>query len=542
MRIVTPLIAVILVVLLQPMTAVSQEQQYWVQSITVSYPSAPLMAKDAAANLYIETTTTAAGATFSFFLIKYNSSGTQQWKASYSNGNVTEVIGIGADNSQDLYVGINTKTGAAVMKYSPTGQLLSISPLMHNNGQPRLSAMKVDAAGNCYLTGYTITISPQTLTFKMNSAGVEQWVASYVGPGSAAEAGEAITIDPVGNVYVASSSGGGIATLKYDLNGNFLWAGKYTGPSSTQDNAIGIAVDTTSGNVYTVGQSEMGWTSDIGDVIGYSPSGIQLWAIQDSNSTANIEVLVDYAGNVITLGDPLGPRVFTATKYTSAGSVLWTNGYSPSQGVSGQVFAGLLDNSGNLYVTMPVGSSTQYYATVEYYSDGTLAWALTYTAAIGQDAPSAIALQNPVRRGVDYLQFPQIFVSGITTGTMGNSLNLTTIMYSQPPRVARSTTADTLTGNAASLTTPLFQLTNYPNPFRGATTIAYTIPHDSHVILQVYDGAGRPVATLVNEDQTSGTYALPFNTGRLAAGIYQYRITAQSPQGSFTQTKQMVIQ
>lgn len=81
----------------------------------------------------------------------------------------------------------------------------------------------------------------------------------------------------------------------------------------------------------------------------------------------------------------------------------------------------------------------------------------------------------------------------------------------------------------------LFQ--NYPNPFNPTTTITYQLPRSSHVVLRIYDSLGRHVSTLVNRDQSAGTYTVGLNASRLSSGLYFYRITA----GSFTATKKMVV-
>jgi photosystem II stability/assembly factor-like uncharacterized protein len=49
---------------------------------------------------------------------------------------------------------------------------------------------------------------------------------------------------------------------------------------------------------------------------------------------------------------------------------------------------------------------------------------------------------------------------------------------------------------------------NYPNPFSEKTSIKYFLPSGGHVILKVYDLAGRPVATLVNTYQGQGEHQI----------------------------------
>lgn len=69
------------------------------------------------------------------------------------------------------------------------------------------------------------------------------------------------------------------------------------------------------------------------------------------------------------------------------------------------------------------------------------------------------------------------------------------------------------------------QLTqNYPNPFNPATTIEFALPQQTSVQLNVYDVTGRKIAALKDELLSAGFYKVPFNGGKLASGIYFYRL------------------
>ena len=78
---------------------------------------------------------------------------------------------------------------------------------------------------------------------------------------------------------------------------------------------------------------------------------------------------------------------------------------------------------------------------------------------------------------------------------------------------------------------------NYPNPVNGTTYISYNLPTSTTVSLKVYDILGQLVATLIDEVQPASTYSIPFSTGRLASGVYFYRIKAFP----FTETKKIVV-
>lgn len=78
---------------------------------------------------------------------------------------------------------------------------------------------------------------------------------------------------------------------------------------------------------------------------------------------------------------------------------------------------------------------------------------------------------------------------------------------------------------------------NYPNPFNPTTTISFTLPSKSFVSLKVFDVLGREISTLVSEEMPAGTYTRQWKAGRLASGVYFYRLQT----GSFTETKKLVL-
>ena len=78
---------------------------------------------------------------------------------------------------------------------------------------------------------------------------------------------------------------------------------------------------------------------------------------------------------------------------------------------------------------------------------------------------------------------------------------------------------------------------NYPNPFNPTTTINYTLPNSGFTKLSVYNTIGEEVQTLVNENQSAGTYNLDFNASNLPSGLYFYSLTS----GNFTQTNKMIL-
>jgi hypothetical protein len=69
-------------------------------------------------------------------------------------------------------------------------------------------------------------------------------------------------------------------------------------------------------------------------------------------------------------------------------------------------------------------------------------------------------------------------------------------------------------------------LSNYPNPFNASTRVAYQVPVSGRLTLKLYDGLGRLIRTLVDEETADGVYTVVTWDGRddqgveVASGIY----------------------
>lgn len=83
---------------------------------------------------------------------------------------------------------------------------------------------------------------------------------------------------------------------------------------------------------------------------------------------------------------------------------------------------------------------------------------------------------------------------------------------------------------------------NAPNPFRPTTAIAFNLPETAHVSLEIYNVAGRKIATLVDDDMPAGHHTVRWDGktdagSRVASGVYFYRLES----GERSASKKMVL-
>jgi photosystem II stability/assembly factor-like uncharacterized protein len=95
----------------------------------------------------------------------------------------------------------------------------------------------------------------------------------------------------------------------------------------------------------------------------------------------------------------------------------------------------------------------------------------------------------------------------------------------------------------------------YPSPFNPTATIEYSLLIGAddpatplHLLLRVFDLAGKEVATLLNEPKRAGTYQLQFDARNLASGMYLARLEATKAyddapmiKGNYVATRKLLL-
>jgi len=280
------------------------------------------IAVDDSGNVYVTGESDGAGSSRDYLTIKYFPSGAIAWTNRYNGtGNFYDAaFAIAVDRLHSVYVtGVSMGNGTGLdfvtIKYNPdsTTAWMRIYP-----EQPAIKddcgrAIGVDVTGNVYVTGngYDTTFFDNYATVSYDPSGTTRWDEEYDGGNGTAgcpDIATAIKVDESGNVYVTGQSSNGTnydyATVKYDPNGNELWAQRYDGTGSMDDMARDLDVDE-SGNVYVTGGSANGTNSDYATVM-YGPNGSQL-CVKTYDGPGNADdiataIEVDHAGSFYVTG------------------------------------------------------------------------------------------------------------------------------------------------------------------------------------------------------------------------------------------------
>jgi hypothetical protein len=252
------------------------------------------LAVDPAGNAYVTGVYNEMAAEAAYFCtIKYNAAGAQQWLALFPGlapDTSNEPRAIAVDGEGNVIVTGPSGTGPpnpgsvyATVKYDSAGNQLWASSYQSGLGFDISRAVVADSEGNVIVTGSCGPNMNATeyVTGKYSPGGTELWAKPYDGPGPGNDDPCALAVDGRGNVYVTGESRGAAgnpeyATVKYDGDGNQLWAARYAGPARFWDYPTSLAVDQ-QGNVNVTGVSYNADYSKDYATLKYSPEGELLW-------------------------------------------------------------------------------------------------------------------------------------------------------------------------------------------------------------------------------------------------------------------------
>jgi uncharacterized delta-60 repeat protein len=371
----------------------------------------------------------------------------RQWAATYNGiGDFNDHFNcITTDASGNIYLGGYTVTSDnerdyLVVKLNSSGTLLWSKVFAGSSqGRDEATAIKLDASGNVFVTGFlnqNIT-GTDYYTMKMNSNGDTLWTASYnYSSAFGYDQANDLSIDNAGNVFVtgfsdadpSSATNEDYLTVRYNASGVQQWTQRYNGTGNATDKAVKILIDPTAQYVYITGRSDNG-TNDDYVTIKYDYNGLQQWRVSGNRGGRDraVDMAMDATGNIYVTGRSSNGADddYWTLKYTTTGTVAWQIAYDYVE--TDRPLAMAIDGSGNIYVTGQsdgdATSLTNYdYLTVKYSGTGAQVWVMRWDSPI---------LQSDIANDITVNGTGTVFVTGISDNDVNTAIanTIVTIAY-----------------------------------------------------------------------------------------------------------------
>lgn len=370
---------------------------------TVDYSASKI---DGSGNIYVTTNTISAIEKANILTTKYNSAGVVQWEVEKDNLDENDYgSAIDIDGSGNVYVAAATwvsstnKYDYLVIKYNSSGtEQWTATYNGPGNFYDIPTDIFVDASGNVYVTGasYGSSTLSDYCTIKYNSSGTQQWASRY-DYSSDQDIAAILKQSPSGRIVIVGASENSpgsydFAMVKYNQNtGAQITSNRNSASGTGFDQVYGADVDA-SGNIYITGRASVVDEGFNMKTVKLDTSLAVVWSKNYDFAGLDDEshgVIVDLDNNVYITGwvtNADGVKSFETIKYNSSGTPQWHKEENSANGLDayGLKISSVVD--GNIIVAGNIdnGSSLDYLAVI-YNSDGDRLWFEQYDSPEGVD-------------------------------------------------------------------------------------------------------------------------------------------------------------
>lgn len=422
----------------------------WVQSTgipdTIDYSASKV---DGSGNIYVTTNTISVTEKANILTTKYNSSGVVQWEVENDNADENDYgTAIEVDGSGNVYVGAATWVDATnkydyiVIKYNSSGtQQWTATYNGPGNFYDIPTDIYVDGSGNVYVTGYSYgsTTLGDYCTIKYNSSGTAQWTSRY-DYASDQDAAAIVRSGPGSTVVVIGASENipgdwDFAAVQYNTStGAQVNTNRNSASGSGFDQVYGADVDA-SGNIYITGRASVVDEGFNMRTVKLEPDLDLVWAKNHDHAELDDEahgVIVDLDDNVYVSGwvtKEDQTRSMLLVKYNSAGTLQWYKQIdAPNSGLDAVGLKISSVTGGNVVIAGNVDNGQSLdFLTAIYNSDGDLLWLEQYDSPDKYDDKV-----NFVKADVDGVFYVGGKSYGISTAT-NRLIKYNSVSYIIPP-------------------------------------------------------------------------------------------------------------
>jgi len=368
------------------------------------------IAVDASGNIYVagEIDLNPSGVVdlFDVFVLKYNSTGTQQWVKTYNgaaNGDdvanalaVTNSGEVVVAGFSDVASGTDVDLDYLTIKYDTNGNLVYAKTASGAGADDEATCVVSNGAGKVTVAGglAATSLDKNAVTIQYDSIGNQVFNKSYTGLGENRDAGNKMWADGLGNIYVVGYStelreDRNILILKINAAGNTLWSKKISGSSGVStDEGLSIVGDG-NGNIIVGGTIKETRQSNNYFIAKLNAAGDTIWTRQynyNNGSDKLVDLVVDNSGNIIATGrsdqdaDQFAVNFDVVTlKYNSSGNLLHTMVYNSTATDKDEPYSLAVAITGNIYVNARVTTGTNDdILLLKYNSSGVQQWAKRY--------------------------------------------------------------------------------------------------------------------------------------------------------------------
>ncbi|RLC42335.1 MAG: hypothetical protein DRH51_01025 [Candidatus Coatesbacteria bacterium] len=291
---------------------------------------------------------------------------------------------IEVDSEGNVYVVGDSASDFCMVKYNNDGNEVWVRRYHGDEdkyyNKPNIKLFSNEDGVLLYLLGRSITYSGYFLNFctvKYDSDGNFLWAKEYDGPGGGNDYPSDMVVDSEGNVYVTGSSEGegtglDYCTIKYDSEGNEIWVRRYDGEEHEDDYASGIAIGEDD-CIYVTGACGEYWDKIV--TIKYDSEGNEVWvrSFEEGYELFAFDIDVNGEGDIYIAGDV--EWSFLTIKYNSEGDLLWYRVYEGGSGGWYPYFLDTTPDNGVVISGTYYGMDSINYRTICYDVDGNLIWA-----------------------------------------------------------------------------------------------------------------------------------------------------------------------